>query len=189
LITSVTSVINKIKPDLILVHGDTTTAMATSIASFYNKVPLGHIEAGLRTNDIYSPYPEEFNRQLISKIAKINFAPTEYSKINLMNEGISPDSILVTGNSVIDALHLAINMLESNSSNYDHVLHSLNITVGFDITKSKYLLVTGHRRENFGENIISICHALKTISKRNPELNIIYPVHLNPNIEQPVKKN
>jgi len=174
-------------PDLVLVHGDTTTAMATSLASFYLKIPVAHVEAGLRTHDIYSPFPEEINRNIITTISNIHFAPTETAKQNLLREGVSKDTIYVTGNTVIDAL---LSVVE-NSKELDFSSKLLSKIPFLDKKNSesyRIILVTGHRRENFGDGFESICYALRDIAKYHPEVKIIYPVHLNPNVRKPVNR-
>ncbi|MBI5401951.1 MAG: UDP-N-acetylglucosamine 2-epimerase (non-hydrolyzing) [Ignavibacteriae bacterium] len=179
-------VLTDFKPDLVLVHGDTTTTSATSLACFYQKIAVGHVEAGLRTGNIYSPWPEEMNRKLTGAIAKYHFAPTETSKLNLLNEGVPKKNIFVTGNTVIDALFMISNKLKKDSklkSNIEKVLNEY----GYTIKKGKRLiLVTGHRRENFGTGFINICEALKKIALNFPDVDIVYPVHLNPNVQKPV---
>lgn len=180
-------VINKVQPDLVMVHGDTSTAMATSTAAFYLRIPVAHIEAGLRTNDIYSPFPEEFNRQVISRIAFLHFSPTEASKSNLINENINEKSIYVTGNTVIDSLLSVIE--KTKESKYpDNLVNKLTF-LHEDSTKiPRIILVTGHRRENFGSGFEEICIAIKEIALQNPKVQIIYPVHLNPNVSEPVNR-
>jgi len=169
-------ILKSYKPDLVFVHGDTTTTFAASLASFYQKIPVAHIEAGLRTYDIYSPYPEEINRQLTSRIANYHFAPTELAKNNLINEGISKERIFVTGNTVIDALFEILSKIKNEQISID----------GYEINNRKYILVTGHRRENFGIGFLNICEALKEVAISNPEIDIVYPVHLNPHVQKPV---
>jgi UDP-N-acetylglucosamine 2-epimerase (non-hydrolysing) len=180
-------VISKVQPDLVMVHGDTSTAMATSTAAFYLRIPVAHIEAGLRTNDIYSPFPEEFNRQVISRIAFLHFSPTEASKSNLTNENINEKSIYVTGNTVIDSLLSVIE--KTKESKYpDNLVKKLTF-LNEDSTKiPRIILVTGHRRENFGSGFEEICLAIKEIASQNPKVQIIYPVHLNPNVSEPVNR-
>ncbi len=163
-------------PDLVFVHGDTTTTFGASLASFYQKIPVAHIEAGLRTNDIYSPFPEEINRQLTSKIATYHFAPTKVAKNNLLKEGIDESKIIVTGNTVIDALLEVVKKLENKKIDID----------GYEVVNRKFILVTGHRRENFGDGFLNICEALKDVALANPDIDIVYPVHLNPNVQKPV---
>ena len=180
-------VLSDFAPDVVLVHGDTTTTSATSLAAFYQKIKVGHVEAGLRTGDIYSPWPEEVNRQITGILANYHFAPTTTSRDNLLRENKSKEGILVTGNTVIDALFLALDKIEQNKelkanieSNFDNLK--------FNIHNSKLILVTGHRRENFGQGFINICEALKTLAINNPDIDIVYPVHLNPNVQKPVKE-
>ena len=164
------------KPDLVFIHGDTTTTLGAGLASFYQKIPVVHIEAGLRTHDIYSPFPEEINRQLTSRLATYHFAPTESSKENLLKEGIEEKSIFVTGNTVIDALLEVARSVQSKDIMID----------GYEVTNKKIILVTGHRRENFGEGFLNICKALKEIALEHQDIDIVYPVHLNPNVQKPV---
>jgi len=167
------------RPDIALVHGDTTTAMASTLACFYNNIPVGHVEAGLRTNNIYSPYPEEFNRQLVSKLAKYHFAPTLKSKQNLLIENVPEQNILVTGNSVIDALLLACDILKDDQT----IVHNLPVQI-----MKPFVLITGHRRENFGTTFEEICLAIKDLAVKFSDHDFIYPVHLNPNVRLPVNK-
>jgi len=180
-------VLEDFKPDIVLVHGDTTTTSTTSLSAFYQKIKVGHIEAGLRTGNIYSPFPEEVNRQITGVIATYHFAPTEVSAKNLLKENKSKKNILVTGNSVIDALFWVLEKIEKNSKLKDKIITSINSQYKLN-KKKKFILVTGHRRENFGQSFIDICEALKTIALNNPQIDIVYPVHLNPNVQQPVKK-
>ncbi len=176
-------VFEKEKPDLILVHGDTTTTFSASLAAYYQKIPVGHVEAGLRTGNIYSPWPEEMNRKLTGCIAKFHFSPTKKSKQNLLLENVDKRSIFVTGNTVIDALINVVDILENNNKLTEQLEKKLPI-----IDKNKKLiLVTGHRRENFGKGFDNICKAINTISQRD-DVQIIYPVHLNPNVKEPVFK-
>lgn len=168
-------ILTTVKPDLLLVQGDTTTAFAAALAAFYEKIPVGHIEAGLRTGNMMMPWPEEMNRKLISSFASLHFAPTKKSKQNLLDEGISPDHIFVTGNTVIDALFFTLKKSELRTHRFD-----------FLNPQKKLILVTGHRRENFGSGFESICKAIKRISERD-DIEIIYPVHLNPNVQGPVR--
>lgn len=174
------------KPDLVLVHGDTTTTLATAIAAFYARIPIGHVEAGLRTHDLDAPFPEEFNRQIVSKITKWHFAPTASSRFNLMGEGYSESEIFVTGNTVVDALFWVLKRLDDNSERKKNVVQLLSNELSFDWQNSKYVLITGHRRENFGEGFINICQALVELSEKYPDIDFIYPVHLNPNVQDPV---
>lgn len=171
---------NKYKPDLALVQGDTTTVFAASLVSFYHKIPVGHVEAGLRTNNKFSPFPEEINRVLTTHIADLHFAPTELSKKNLVKEGVAADRIFVTGNTVIDALLLAKEKVERNPPHID------GITEQILKNGSPTVLITGHRRENFGDGFKSICSAIATLAEEFPAHNFIYPVHLNPNVRDPV---
>jgi len=164
------------KPDLVFVHGDTTTTLGASIASFYQKIPVAHIEAGLRTHDIYSPFPEEINRQLTSRLATYHFAPTKNSKKNLLKEGVKETNIFVTGNTVIDALLNVVKITQQKKIKID----------GYEVVNRKMILVTGHRRENFGEGFLNICKALKEIALKYNDIDIVYPVHLNPNVQKPV---
>jgi|TARA_B110000114_G_C15042371_1_gene377640 UDP-N-acetylglucosamine 2-epimerase (non-hydrolysing) len=172
------------KPDLVLVHGDTATTLSTTIASYYDKIPVGHVEAGLRTGDIYSPWPEEANRRLTSHIAKYHFAPTASSKKNLKNEGIFSKNIAITGNTVIDSLLWVIKKLKKNKT----TINKLEKKFYFLKKDKKLILVTGHRRESFGEGFNQICIALGKLAHKYPEVQIVYPVHLNPNVQKPVYK-
>jgi UDP-N-acetylglucosamine 2-epimerase (non-hydrolysing) len=173
------------RPDYIFVHGDTTTTFAASLAAFYEKIAVGHIEAGLRTGNIYSPWPEEANRKLTSQLAHYHFTPTIQSQNNLLNENIAANQIIVTGNTVIDALLLMKKKLETDASFRNKIRASI-IEKYFDPEKSEFILVTGHRRENFGQGFINICNALKAIAQQRPAIKIVYPVHLNPNVSNPV---
>ena len=178
-------VFSRYRPDIVFVHGDTTTTFTVSLAAFYEKIDVAHIEAGLRTNNIYSPWPEEANRKLTSQLTTYHFAPTQQSQNNLLRENIASEKIIVTGNTVIDALLFMQNKLETNKDFRAQVKKSI-VDKGFDPEASEFILVTGHRRENFGQGIINICSALKTIALERPHLNIVYPVHLNPNVFKPV---
>lgn len=180
-------VLDDFKPDMVFVHGDTTTASIASLAAFYKQIKVAHVEAGLRTGDIYSPFPEEINRQLVGIIASYHFAPTNLSKQNLIKENKSPENIVVTGNTVIDALFLLLERMQKDNALKDKILTSLSTK--YDTNRGKkIILVTGHRRENFGDGFINICEALKTLAIKNPNIDIVYPVHLNPNVQEPVKK-
>ncbi|MDP6641618.1 MAG: UDP-N-acetylglucosamine 2-epimerase (non-hydrolyzing) [Nitrososphaerales archaeon] len=179
-------ILSKNRPDLVLVHGDTTTTMATSIAAFYMKIPIGHVEAGLRTYNINSPFPEEFNRQLTTRLTKFHFAPTEKARSNLQKEQVLDNNIYVTGNTVIDALLSVIDKARETSYP-DDLLNQLPF-LEEENKYSRIILVTGHRRENFGKGFEEICQALYDIAKNNSEVQIIYPVHLNPNVRKPVKR-
>ena len=182
-------VLKKEQPDIVLVHGDTTTSMAASLASFYQQITIGHVEAGLRTYDIYSPWPEEINRQITGRTATFNFAPTNLSKENLLHEGVAPDRIVVTGNTVIDALYWVIDKIKHDEVLKASITNELK-TCGYDISRlrngKKAVLITGHRRENFGEGFISICNAIKTLAEKYPDVDFIYPMHLNPNVRRPI---
>lgn len=178
-------VFKEFKPDIVFVHGDTTTSMAASLAAFYAQIKIGHVEAGLRTYNLQSPWPEEMNRQVTDRLCDFYFAPTEMSRQNLIKEGVNRNKIIVTGNTVIDALFLALNLIEQNSELRNDVISILK-EKGYNFSDRKILLVTGHRRENFGDGFLNICKALKQIAKDNPEIDIVYPVHLNPNVQKPV---
>ena len=179
-------VLNDFKPDVVLVHGDTTTTSATSLSAFYQQIKIGHIEAGLRTGDLSSPFPEEANRQITGVLANYHFAPTSTSQDNLLKENKNTDSVVITGNTVIDALFLALDKIKNNTyleAEIKEKIFNLNYDVRDD---KKIILVTGHRRENHGQGFINICEALKTIALHNKDIDIVYPVHLNPNVKKPV---
>lgn len=182
-------VLKAAKPDVVLVHGDTTTSMAAALAAFYQQIPVGHVEAGLRTYDIYSPWPEEMNRQITGRIASFNFAPTDLSKQNLIKEGVPEEKIVVTGNTVIDALQMIVSKMNSDKAMEDWLQQKLK-TLGYDAGRlsedKKLVLITGHRRENFGEGFINICLAIKELSQQYPKLDFVYPMHLNPNVRRPI---
>ncbi|MHC8944724.1 non-hydrolyzing UDP-N-acetylglucosamine 2-epimerase [Advenella incenata] len=178
------NVLSKEKPDLVLVHGDTSTTFATALAAYYHKIPVGHVEAGLRTGDIYSPWPEEANRKLTGALARLHFAPTEQSKNNLLNESISEDAITITGNTVIDALLWVKAKLEIDSQ----LASSLNQQFGFLRNNCKLVLITGHRRENFGDGFERICTAIRSLAQDFPDVDFVYPVHLNPQVREPVAR-
>lgn len=188
IINSIDLEIKKFEPDIVLVHGDTTSALSSSIAAFYNNVSIGHVEAGLRTFNIRAPFPEEFNRQTIGRIAKFNFAPTEICKQNLESEGVSSGSIFVTGNTIVDSINEVLLKFETNESFRKSIEASLFREVPLDALKESYILVTGHRRENFGEGFEQICAALREIAIKFPHIKIVYPVHLNPNVLDPVNR-
>jgi UDP-N-acetylglucosamine 2-epimerase (non-hydrolysing) len=171
-------------PDTVFVHGDTTTTFAVSLAAFYEKISVAHIEAGLRTGDIYSPWPEEANRKLTSQLTAYHFAPTEQSRENLLQENVTPNSIAVTGNTVIDALFLMRDRIINDLEFAKDIVEKVPISLG----ERSYILVTGHRRENFGQGFINICEALKQVALEKPDIDIIYPVHLNPNVRAPVNE-
>jgi UDP-N-acetylglucosamine 2-epimerase (non-hydrolysing) len=184
MIVGLSSCFADLKPDLVLVHGDTTTTFATSLAAFYGRIAVGHVEAGLRTGDIYAPWPEEMNRRLTSCIASLNFAPTSAARANLLAEGVASNSVHVTGNTVVDALMHVVERI-----NHDPAIRSeLDKTFDFLRKDKKVILVTGHRRENFGAGFQNICAALAQIADRFPEVEIVYPVHLNPSVRGPVLK-
>ena len=180
------NVLSEYSPDLVLVHGDTSTTSATAIAAFYQKIKVGHVEAGLRTGNIYSPWPEEVNRQISGVIANYHFAPTTTSLENLLKENKNKENILVTGNTVIDALFLVLDKIEKDEKLKNKILKSISDQYKFNNDR-KIILVTGHRRENFGEGFTNICKALKKIADSNHDVDIVYPVHLNPNVQKPVK--
>ena len=182
-------VLNEAKPDVVLVHGDTTTSTAAALAAFYMQIPVGHVEAGLRTHNIYSPWPEEMNRQITSRIATFNFSPTSLSRENLIKENVSDKSILVTGNTVIDALHLVIYKFKNNKELRFSAEKKL-LSAGYDLRRlrdgRKLILITGHRRENFGEGFLNICKAIKSLAIKYRELDFVYPMHLNPNVRNSI---
>jgi len=188
IIIKVRDVLKQEKPDIVLVHGDTTTALASSLAAFYCGVKVGHIEAGLRTYNLEEPFPEEFNRQTISKIASLHFAPTLSSKANLVSEKIRESNIYVTGNTVIDSLLLTLNNIEKDKLKLDRVNNLINSFLNFPWKDTKIILITGHRRENFGEGFLEICSAIKALSDKYKEVKFVYPVHLNPNVHNLVLK-
>ena len=182
-------VLKEAQPDVVLVHGDTTTSTASAIAAFYQQIPVGHVEAGLRTHNIYSPWPEEMNRLITSRIATFNFSPTKLSRQNLLDEGVKDSSITVTGNTVIDALHIVVNRIK-NDKELDNELVKVLADAGYDVNRLKdgrrLVLITGHRRENFGNGFISMCNAIKDLSNKYPEVDFVYPMHLNPNVRKPI---
>ncbi|MDL2346068.1 non-hydrolyzing UDP-N-acetylglucosamine 2-epimerase [Campylobacter hyointestinalis] len=180
-------IFREFKPDIMLVHGDTSTTFSASLAAFYSKIKIGHVEAGLRTHNIYSPWPEEANRQLTGVLANYHFAPTVNSKDNLIRENKNSDSIIITGNTVIDALFLALHEIQNNQYLKSKILNAINEVYAINQSR-KFILVTCHRRENFGNGFINICEALKTIALNNPDIDIVYPVHLNPNVQKPVNE-
>lgn len=187
-LTGMRDVFKNVKPDVVLVHGDTTTSTAAALAAFYQQIPVGHVEAGLRTRDIYSPWPEEMNRQITGRIATYNFAPTPLSKKNLEEEK-AQGGIYVTGNTVIDALHMVVDKLKSNKALADEQIKVL-IDAGYDVNRlangKKLVLITGHRRENFGDGFISMVTAMKDLSEKYPDVDFVYPMHLNPNVRKPI---
>ena len=188
------------KPDIVFVHGDTTTSTAAALAAFYQQIPVAHVEAGLRTHDIYSPWPEEMNRQITGRIATYDFAPTALSRENLLHENVSEEKITVTGNTVIDALHMVVKRISSDKQ-LDCKLEQKLLEAGYDVkrleeiahfpisnvhSKRKLVLITGHRRENFGEGFINICTAIRDLKNKYPEVDFVYPMHLNPNVRKPI---
>lgn len=179
-------ILKEAAPDMVLVHGDTTTSTAAALASFYQKIPVGHVEAGLRTHNIYSPWPEEMNRQITGRIASYHFAPTSLSRQNLLDEGVPENRIHVTGNTVIDALHWVVERIKDDKE-LDCKLENQLREAGYNVGRDRRLvLITGHRRENFGKGFINICNAIKTLSVRHPEVDFVYPMHLNPNVRKPI---
>ncbi len=188
-LTGLRDVLKESHPDIVLVHGDTTTSMAAALAAFYQQIPVGHVEAGLRTHNIYSPWPEEINRQLTGRIATYHFAPTPLSKRNLLAEGVAEEQIFVTGNSVIDALYWVVDKIKQSTKlqkELESVLYKANYDVRRLDSGRKLVLITGHRRENFGEGFISMCKAIKTLTEKYPDVDFVYPMHLNPNVRRPI---
>ena len=188
-LTGMRDVFKQYRPDIVLVHGDTTTSTAAALAAFYQQIPVGHIEAGLRTHDIYSPWPEEMNRQITGRIATYNFAPTTLSRQNLLREGIAEESITVTGNTVIDALYWVVGKMKNDIELSSGLEDSLK-KAGYDVSRladgRKLVLITGHRRENFGDGFISMCTAIKDLTVKYPGVDFVYPMHLNPNVRKPI---
>ena len=174
------------RPDVVLVHGDTTTTLATSMAAFYASIPVGHVEAGLRTYDLKAPFPEEFNRQITSKITKWHFAPTDISRQNLLSEGVDKLSITVTGNTVIDALYWVLKQIDKDENRQKNLENFLNAKLSINWQGEDFILVTAHRRENFGDGFLQICSALRELALKYPKIHFVYPVHLNPNVSKPV---
>ncbi|MCQ4872481.1 non-hydrolyzing UDP-N-acetylglucosamine 2-epimerase [Butyricimonas paravirosa] len=188
-LTGMREVLKETRPDVVLVHGDTTTSTAAALAAFYQQIPVGHVEAGLRTHNVYSPWPEEMNRQITGRIATYHFAPTPLSRQNLLDEGIKEEAITVTGNTVIDALYMVVDRIK-NDKTLDFGLNCSLIKAGYDVDRlndgKKLVLITGHRRENFGDGFISMCQAIKTLSEKYPDVDFVYPMHLNPNVRKPI---
>lgn len=182
-------VLKETKPDVVLVHGDTTTSTAAALAAFYQQIPVGHVEAGLRTHNIYSPWPEEMNRQMTGRIASYHFAPTPLSRQNLLKENVDEDRITVTGNTVIDALYWVVDKIKRDTA-LDASLTDELRSAGYDVDRlrggRRLVLITGHRRENFGDGFIRMCQAIKTLTERFPEVDFVYPMHLNPNVRKPI---
>lgn len=187
-LTGMRDILKETRPDIVLVHGDTTTSTAAALAAFYQQIPVGHVEAGLRTNDIYSPWPEEMNRQITSRIATYNFAPTPLSEQNLKEEK-AMGQIFVTGNTVIDALHLVVNKLNTDTQ-LNKQLDEVLLDSGYDVSRLKdgrrLVLITGHRRENFGEGFINMCNAIRDLKNKYSDVDFVYPMHLNPNVRKPI---
>lgn len=188
-LTGMRDVLKEAQPDVVLVHGDTTTSTAAALAAFYQQIPVGHVEAGLRTHNIYSPWPEEMNRQITGRIATYHFAPTPLSKKNLLAEGVKEEHIHVTGNTVIDALYMVVDKIKTDKA-LDVELGNLLKQAGYDINRlaggKKMILITGHRRENFGDGFINMCTAIKDLTKKYPDVDFVYPMHLNPNVRKPI---
>lgn len=184
-------VLQQCKPDMLLVHGDTATSTAAAMGAFYAQIPVGHVEAGLRTYDIYSPWPEEMNRQITGRISTLHFSPTNVSRQNLLNEATKDENIVVTGNTVIDALHMVVNKIKSDSSLEAQLIARIG-EMGYDVNRlnegRRLVLITGHRRENFGDGFLNICNALKDLAQKYPDIDFLYPMHLNPNVRKPIKE-
>lgn len=182
-------ILNKVCPDVVLVHGDTTTSTAAALAAFYQQIPVGHVEAGLRTYDIYSPWPEEMNRQITGRIATYHFSPTQLSRQNLLDEGVKEHNIIVTGNTVIDALYMVVDKIKNDKA-LDAGLAKILSSAGYNVERlksgKKLVLITGHRRENFGAGFISMCTAIKDLTRKYPDVDFVYPMHLNPNVRKPI---
>lgn len=189
ILTGMRGVLEEVRPNVVLVHGDTTSSTAAALAAFYRQIPVGHVEAGLRTHDIYSPWPEEMNRQLTGRIATYHFAPTPLSRRNLLAENVRPERITVTGNTVIDALYMVENKIKGDKA-LDAELEDILSQAGYDVARlvggRRLVLITGHRRENFGEGFLSICRAIRTLAERHPAVDFVYPMHLNPNVRKPI---
>ncbi|MBO4918271.1 MAG: UDP-N-acetylglucosamine 2-epimerase (non-hydrolyzing) [Bacteroidales bacterium] len=185
-LTGMRDVLDEVRPDVVLVHGDTTTSTAAALAAFYRQIPVGHVEAGLRTHNIYSPWPEEMNRQITGRIATYDFSPTPLSRQNLLDEGVSPDKITVTGNTVIDALQMVVARIKGDAVLQAKLADNL-FASGFDVAHDRRLvLITGHRRENFGEGFINICLGIRDLAAKYPDVDFVYPMHLNPNVRGPI---
>ena len=188
-LTGMRDVLKEAHPDVVLVHGDTTTSTAAALAAFYQQIPVGHVEAGLRTHNIYSPWPEEMNRQITGRIATYNFSPTPLSKANLLREAVTEDSITVTGNTVIDALYWVVNKIKEDKT-LNSELQTQLAQAGYDVNRlahgKKLVLITGHRRENFGDGFINMCTAIKDLTQKYPDVDFVYPMHLNPNVRKPI---
>lgn len=181
-------VLNEVNPDIVLVHGDTTTSMAAALAAFYKQIPVAHVEAGLRTNDIYSPWPEEMNRRMTGRLATYHLAPTELSRQNLLKENVDNQNIIITGNTVIDALFWVVNKIKNNENLAETLKNNIKEN-GYDIDRQKKIvLITGHRRENFGDGFKNICCAIRDLSIKYPNVDFVYPMHLNPNVRKPISE-
>ena len=182
-------VLREVQPDIVLVHGDTTTSMAAALAAFYQQIPVGHVEAGLRTGNIYSPWPEEMNRLITGRITTHHFSPTPLAEQNLLREGVKADQIVVTGNTVIDALQMVVGKLREDTALATEVANRIS-EMGYDVQRldgnRRMVLITGHRRENFGEGFLNICHAIKHLAEQYKDVDFVYPMHLNPNVRKPV---
>ncbi len=189
ILLSMRDILTKEHPDLVLVHGDTSTSTFAALAAFYQHIPVGHVEAGLRTGNIYSPWPEEMNRQLTGRIATYDFAPTALSRQNLLDENVDDKQITVTGNTVIDALYWVVDKIKSDAELHDHLVRLLQ-DAGYNLNRldgsRRLVLITGHRRENFGDGFISMCSAIKALTEKYPEVDFVYPMHLNPNVRKPI---
>lgn len=188
-LTGMRDVLKECRPDVVLVHGDTTTSTAAALAAFYQQIPVGHVEAGLRTHNIYSPWPEEMNRQITGRIATYNFAPTPLSRENLLKENVPDSQITVTGNTVIDALYWVVDRIKTDGALEESLGKELS-DAGYDVGRlaggKKLVLITGHRRENFGDGFISMCTAIKDLTEKYPDVDFVYPMHLNPNVRRPI---
>ncbi len=188
-LTGMRDVLKEAQPDVVLVHGDTTTSTAAALAAFYQQISVGHVEAGLRTHNIYSPWPEEMNRQLTGRMATYNFAPTPLSKQNLLREAVAEESIVVTGNTVIDALYWVVNKIKTDAA-LNSELQNLLAQAGYNVNRlsdgKKLVLITGHRRENFGDGFINMCTAIRDLTQKYPDVDFVYPMHLNPNVRKPI---
>lgn len=188
-LTGMRDIFKECQPDVVLVHGDTTTSTAAALAAFYQQIPVGHVEAGLRTHNIYSPWPEEMNRQITGRIATFDFAPTPLSRENLLKENVPDSQITVTGNTVIDALYWVVDRIKTDKS-LDRELEGILASAGYDVNRlsdgRKLVLITGHRRENFGDGFLNMCRAIKTLTQKYPAVDFVYPMHLNPNVRRPI---
>ena len=188
-LTGMRDVLKEARPDVVLVHGDTTTSMASALSAFYQQIPVGHVEAGLRTHNIYSPWPEEMNRLITGRITTYHFSPTLLSRQNLLDEGVKEDTIMVTGNTVIDALYMVVDKIKNDKA-LEAEMENVLASVGYDVKRlvggKKLVLITGHRRENFGDGFISMCTAIKDLIRKYPDVDFVYPMHLNPNVRKPI---